>query len=161
LSGSVVSSIYSPGSAALKLAGLGLNVTADNNNISLSGGLPSHQTTLPTMNSNPQPPYPPDGVYPAQEQDIGVLPHRTYPDPTEQPIPAHANPYSNSYAQPEGNGNKYEPMRPPDASFNGAQESEVETKKTSLLGKKISKKWQRRLYWLVSQHSLAKVEMVY
>lgn len=120
---------------------------------SLVGGDALSPKNLTTM---PQPPYPSDtngGVYTAQEQDIGVLPHPTYPDQTEQPVPAHANPYSNSYAQPEGNGNKYEPMRPPDASFSGTQESKVEQKKTSLLGtkigSKISKKWQRRLYWLV------------
>jgi hypothetical protein len=134
-----------------------VNVTADTNDISRRRHALSPKNPQKTLTTMPQPPYPSDsdgGVYPAQEQDIGVLPQRTYPDPAQQPVPAHANPYSNSYAQPEGNGNKYEPMRPPDASFNGTQESETEQKKTSLLGQKLgqklSKKWQRRLYWLVS-----------
>lgn len=98
------------------------------------------------MNRNPQLPYPTEnGVQTQiQEQDIGV--------PSHAPP---ANPYDASYAQqPEGGNNvktnKYEPMRPNDASFTGTQESsEGEGKKIPLLGTKLSKKWQRRLYWSV------------
>lgn len=98
------------------------------------------------MNRNPQLPYPTDNGSGAQaqvqEQDIGV--------PSHPP----ANPYNASYAQqPEGGNtvkqNKYEPMRPNDESFTGTQSSsEGEGKKIPLIGTKLSKKWQRRLYWL-------------
>jgi len=117
----------------------------------LSSRISYNQCISATMDSNQHTQYPEDGsaYLPGQPQTQPLeTPQRaalSQPDPAQS---ASANPYTSS---PPDNGlsyenshdshpgNKYEPMRGNDPLVRGQQHS-----------KKLSKKWQQRLYWLAS-----------